>query len=1206
MEENEEAGPTVRRTRSAKAAKTSPVVKPVKHKPGPLSRRTRKKVVLMEVEVSDEDEEIPQENKSTVSDADEKKVEDKLLESPDESNDSVDQKSINSPSGKKTKVSDEGEGNHDLNGNGGDSKTTNLDDSITVVFNDVEMLEEADVESNLEEKGASEESRVAEEKMNVDDEQQPESAKLSSEKKEVKVKTSLKEKAPLETPEKNKPEQSKTETSEEDYSKKKNETDEGKIKESVPKKEKTTEEGSLNEKKSETIKEKEMKHEEKAVEENKSDVKDDRINEASKTLGSEKGSVEKNETTTKIGKEESITTKEKQKVTSSKKIESEFSPVNIKSEEETTQSTNEEKKSQSATEEKKSQSATEEKPKHEVLEKNISKISEDSTEKSKKELLTEETPKEEPKTSSDKAKEEKDSEITKMEVDEVHDEKPASVGQKTCSEVNLEENKDEALKIANDTETTKPKEEEKESKKADKTIEEKQKGDPDAENISEDELPSVQAAKVPEAEEVSDEELPGPKRAELPADTEVVSEDELPSVKSDGKKEGVKRKLDATDYDPGSPTSENEAPSKKPSLEPAVEKEKEEKPAKPKKLPELDKYWKAVNDDPTDFTGWTYLLQYVDQENDMEAAREAYDAFLSHYPYCYGYWRKYADYEKRKGNKKKCEEVFERGLKAIPLSVDLWIHYLTYVKSTRTDDEEFIRSQFERSITACGLEFRSDRLWDSFIKWEAEGKRLQRVTAIYDRLLATPTQGYTSHFDNFQEHVASNPPNKVIEVDEFLALRKEVKHMLKHDVTTDTPADDGDSPPGDEDQNKVVSTDEETKSIRERIVSIRRKVHKATVNAVTARWNYEEGIKRPYFHVKPLERCQLKNWQDYLDYETEQGDRVRIIVLFERCLIACALYEEFWLKFVHYLEGLKDKEMQPKIRDVYERACTIHHLKKPNLHLQWALFEEEAENPNRAAEVLVNLEKSVPNILQIAYRRINLERRRSDYEKCCQLYEHYINNSKNKMISSNIAIKYSRFCFRVIKDITKAQEVLKSAITKDPNNPRLYLQLIDLALQKENVSQSEVLEVIDSFLDKDSTDIEQKVLFAQRKLEFVEDFGCDVQSVQLAYDQYQKVLKQGKESIKKKETKSESTAPSKKEKPTAQSSSQSSTYNYGAYGNSATQPAYPYSGSQQQGQNYYQQYGQSGDQYQYQNWQYPQGGYGGYNQWGSYGGGYGY
>lgn len=55
-------------------------------------------------------------------------------------------------------------------------------------------------------------------------------------------------------------------------------------------------------------------------------------------------------------------------------------------------------------------------------------------------------------------------------------------------------------------------------------------------------------------------------------------------------------------------------------------------------------------------------------------------------------------------------------------------------------------------------------------------------------------------------------------------------------------------------------------------------------------------IKRPYFHVKPLERCQLKNWQEYLDFEIEQGDQERIITLFERCLIACALYEEFWLR----------------------------------------------------------------------------------------------------------------------------------------------------------------------------------------------------------------------------------------------------------------------------------------------------------------------
>jgi hypothetical protein len=33
-----------------------------------------------------------------------------------------------------------------------------------------------------------------------------------------------------------------------------------------------------------------------------------------------------------------------------------------------------------------------------------------------------------------------------------------------------------------------------------------------------------------------------------------------------------------------------------------------------KELTELEKYWKAVKDNPADFTGWTYLLQYVEQE----------------------------------------------------------------------------------------------------------------------------------------------------------------------------------------------------------------------------------------------------------------------------------------------------------------------------------------------------------------------------------------------------------------------------------------------------------------------------------------------------------------------------------------------------------------------------------------------------------------
>lgn len=123
------------------------------------------------------------------------------------------------------------------------------------------------------------------------------------------------------------------------------------------------------------------------------------------------------------------------------------------------------------------------------------------------------------------------------------------------------------------------------------------------------------------------------------------------------------------------------------------------------------------------------------------------------------------------------------------------------------------------------------------------------------------------------------------------------------------------------------------------------------------------------------------------------------------------------------------------------------------------------------------------------------------------------------MISSNLAIKYARFCLKICKNVEKSFEVLNKAIEKDNTNPRLYLQLIDLTLQKEGVSEKEVLDYIDQFLNKESAEVDQKVLFAQRKLEFLEDFGSDIQSVQKAYDDYQKYCKLNKEKKKKDESK---------------------------------------------------------------------------------------
>lgn len=126
---------------------------------------------------------------------------------------------------------------------------------------------------------------------------------------------------------------------------------------------------------------------------------------------------------------------------------------------------------------------------------------------------------------------------------------------------------------------------------------------------------------------------------------------------------------------------------------------------------------------------------------------------------------------------------------------------------------------------------------------------------------------------------------------------------------------------------------------------------------------------------------------------------------------------------MRYLESLKGDNSE-KIRDAYCRACTVHHPKKPNLHLQWASFEEGQGNFDKAASILENIDTAMPNMLQVAYRRINLERRRGDLEKACTLYESYIGNSKNRTIANNIAVKYARFLCKFKNDIDKAVKVL--------------------------------------------------------------------------------------------------------------------------------------------------------------------------------------
>ena len=133
----------------------------------------------------------------------------------------------------------------------------------------------------------------------------------------------------------------------------------------------------------------------------------------------------------------------------------------------------------------------------------------------------------------------------------------------------------------------------------------------------------------------------------------------------------------------------------------------------------------------------------------------------------------------------------------------------------------------------------------------------------------------------------------------------------------------------------------------EHYFAIRRSLYETAETQRSRREVFEALVKRPYFHVKPLDGMQLANWNDYLSYEEEHGDENSIVRLYERCLIPCAYYPNFWMRYARCMERLQGPQVA---RDIIHRATRIHLKRNHELFLALARFEEHNGNLGAARE----------------------------------------------------------------------------------------------------------------------------------------------------------------------------------------------------------------------------------------------------------------
>lgn len=559
-----------------------------------------------------------------------------------------------------------------------------------------------------------------------------------------------------------------------------------------------------------------------------------------------------------------------------------------------------------------------------------------------------------------------------------------------------------------------------------------------------------------------------------------------------------------------------------------------------KELSERSKgYWNCLQQDYNDFTSWTCLLQAItENENNLPAAEAVFRCFLRYYPYCYGYWKKFADLEKRNGKLDRAQQVFQHGIKAIPISIDLWVHYLNFAISNKElfNGETGIRSLFNSAISSAGMEFKSNKLWEAFIQWERALGNYRKVTEIYDRLINAPNQQYIKNWQKFKEHLETHSPADVLSTEEYMKTMHELDIVppgmsSEEDVSVvsaipalDIVNKDSNShgPDNSELSEREKILQKNADLIRKKVIATRETIFMQTATEIKKRWKFEDAIKRPYFHVKPLEKCQLKNWKEYLDFEINEGNDQQITFLFERCVVVCALYEEFWQKYLDYIEE-KDAGLT---RSVYSRACGTHLLKKFEMHIKWAIFEEKQNKYENAATVLSNLDRNFPGIILVTQHRIGLARRMKRFDEIESIYENAIKCADRIEDKIFFSIKFSHVLAKFCGDKSKARLVLLDALKLGKKQKRLYLQLLDLEMHYGSVEDEHILSLFNSVKNDLSLSDEVRHLFAQRKVEFYEEYGNDIQSVIEVRDNFETQYKL----ISSKRKLSESTQPSGSQK----------------------------------------------------------------------------
>lgn len=306
-----------------------------------------------------------------------------------------------------------------------------------------------------------------------------------------------------------------------------------------------------------------------------------------------------------------------------------------------------------------------------------------------------------------------------------------------------------------------------------------------------------------------------------------------------------------------------------------------------------------------------------------------------------------------------------------------------------------------------GLDFLSHPFWDKYIEFEERLDAFDKIFSILGRVIHIPMHQYARYFERYRQLAQTRPLNELASTETLSQFRTEIESAS------------GNLPPGAKAEAEIE------RDLRLRLDTYHLEVFHKTQTETTKRWTYESEIKRPYFHVTDLDEGQLANWRRYLDFEETEGSYPRISFLYERCLVTCAHYEEFWLRYARWMSAQTGKEEE--VRNIYQRASTIYvPIANPTVRLHYAYFEEMSDRVDIAKDIHNAILIQLPGNIEVIISLANLSRRHGGLEAAIEVYKAQLASTECDLSTkAALVAEWSRLLWKIKGSPEDARQVFE-------------------------------------------------------------------------------------------------------------------------------------------------------------------------------------